>query len=198
MKATIQIILGTSITSSILIGLLFFPNRLWNIIVQLIAMSLLIVLITPYTSNYFEPLKLVEDNPWTSVLFASIVVIFVNMYQVLFPEYDRFNEESFVGSENAIGHDIYKLPRGFCPPELDLKNNIDTDTEPQQSSCLPNVTDQLAQETKLDDIDTYLRESDEAIRNVNKYLKTEHPDERWLSKKHMEDPNARNLVKPFQ
>ncbi len=188
------------------------PDCVWYPSIQLVSITL-IVLCTSYyfadTQTLNSSAKLLIDNPMYCVLIASGIVLFINLLQSLFGE-NSVSEgctirrmEQFSGDANEIGTSPVILGDPFCPPKLDF-NNIDSDNESQlrdesrvgeesqKQSCVIDQN-QLTEQQKLDKIDIYLRDSQESIARINNYLNVSRPDERWLSKEQMDDPENKKI-----
>lgn len=202
MELKVELLISIFVIGMIFSGIVAIPEKLWHLITQLLLFTIIVFITAPYLKQYIPILDMVEQQPITASIFAIMIVFAINLYQILFP----VNTESFVGDNVAIGQDIFKKPRGFCPPDLNFVGvrDIDTDTEPQSPVCLPStgcstnndiVLDlaELTEENHLDQIDIYLNNSKQSIHKINKYLKTSLPDQRWLSKAEMDNPENSKL-----
>lgn len=185
---------GVFILALLSMGLVSVPDTVWFPIVQISAFTLLLFGVSP-SLKMFGLFEWITHNGLIGALIISAVfVFFINLIQSLFGHHQQ--HEPFLG-DKAIGRTPFKPPNPFCPPKLDFSDPIDTDTERQTPSCIANPNE-LTEEQQLDEIDIYLRDSQESIARITGYLNIARPDERWLSKKEMDNPNNHDIAKNFR
>jgi hypothetical protein len=199
-KARMGILAGVAVLTLLSIGLVKIPNDIWFPVIQMIIFSCLLILVSPSLLKYLPKnpiLTSIIKDPVYALIPAAFIVSSITLFQLVSKPSRKYGER-FVGDERALGRTPIKPPNPFCPPRLDFTNDkIDTDTERQMPACLAD-SNKLTEEQQLDEIDIYLRDAQESIARINGYLNVSRPDERWLSKKEMDDPeNARLEAKNF-
>jgi hypothetical protein len=196
LKIKTGIAAGVAILVLLGMGLASIPNNVWYPVIQIIVFTLGLIALAPSTAGYgglFEWMS--ENNPMGPFVVAIGIVAFINIIKSIVE--GPGDNESFFGGSAAIGRTPFKNPNPFCPPTLDFRDPIDSDTERQTPGCIANPN-ALTEEQQLDEIDIYLRDSQETIARMNGYLNVAKPDERWLSKKEMDDPNNRDIARNFK
>lgn len=169
------------------IGLVKIPSIVWYPLIQLAVFTIGLFAVAP-SLVAFELFKWITQNGAIgSFIVAAVAVIFINFIQLLF---GRNTDERFLGG--AIGKTPLIPPNPLCPPTLDFRDPLDTDSERQTPGCIANLNE-LTEEQRLDEIDIYLRDSQESIARITGYLNIARPDERWLSKKEMDNPDNHDI-----
>lgn len=178
-------------------GIVAIPDMVWFPVMQLAVFTMIITVISP-SLTMFPLFEWVVDNKLMGALAVSaFVVFFINFIKGLFGGNSSYANERFIGGSSAIGRTPFKQPNGLCPPTLDFTDPIDTDTERQTPACIANPN-KLTEEQQLDEIDIYLRDAQESIARMTGYLNIARPDERWLSKQEMDNPDNHNIAKNFK
>lgn len=197
-KIRLGVAVGVAVLLLISIGIVSIPDGIWYPLIQLPVFTMIIMAISPYLQSQFKDKYFIApiiDNQWLGAFVVSlIIVIAINLLKGLLtpPKKRNWKNESFYGGSSAIGKTPFKNPNPFCPPKLDFRDPLDSDTERQTPACIAD-SNELTEEQQLDEIDIYLRDAQESIARINDYLNVSRPDERWLSKKEMDDPENQRL-----
>lgn len=203
-KLRMGIIAGAVVLFLLAVGLVRIPNDVWYPVIQLALFTAIIVILSPKLNNIFPRNPIITsilDNPIYALFPAGAIVATITFFQLITQESRRSAYEKFVGGERAMGRIGLIPPNPKCPVKLNFthEDSIDSDVERQNPlpSCISDPN-KLTEEQQLDEIDIYLRDAQETIARITSYLNVAKPDERWLSKKEMDDPeNARLEAKNF-
>lgn len=179
----LQKVIGIIVAGILVNAFFMFPDMLWYMLIQTILFSTIIYVLSPTLAKYYDMFKIIVKEPLYIVPVTLLLVLLINFVKYLF------------GSSNENEkYENFEV--------IDTKV-IDTDTEPQHSyehrmmsndnnnngNCdIQDNLNILTEENKLNNIDIALQETHTEIDKIIKYLKTNQPDERWLSKKQMDDP----------
>lgn len=158
---------------------------MWYMFLQTLVFSVLLTIWSPMLSKYYDIFKIVSKNQWYVLAISIPIVLILNIVKLLYFS----QKETFTGDKK----------------ENKIMKDIDSDTEPQRSyehneidndcgSIIEDDLNILTQETSLNQIDLALQKTHTKINSLVKYLNTNQPDERWLSKKQMDDPTQRLFV----
>lgn len=174
----LQKVIGIIVAGILVNAFFMFPDMLWYMLIQTILFSTIIYVLSPTLAKYYDMFKIIVKEPLYIVPVTLLLVLLINFVKYLF------------GSSNEN-------------EKYENFEVIDTDTEPQHSyehrmmsndnnndgNCdIQDNLNILTEENKLNDIDVALQETHTEIDKIIKYLQTNQPDERWLSKKQMDDP----------
>jgi hypothetical protein len=191
LKLKTGIAAGVAVLAMIGIVLVNIPDVLWYPMIQLPTFTLLLFVLAN-KFNHIHIFEKITEHGWIGALTGALIIVFVVNYITLF--FGKSTNETFYGGSQAIGQTPFKDPIPLCPPKLNFNYELDTDTERETPACISDPNE-LTEEQRLDEIDIYIRDAQESIARVTGYLNTSSPDERWLSKKDMDDPNNRDLTK---
>ena len=195
LKLKTGIAAGVGVLILLGMGIVSIPDGIWYPSAQLIVFSALLFAASPSLEQFGEPFQwIVKNTPYGAIGVAFIIVLFINFIKTLF---GGNSNERFVGGSSAIGRTPFKNPNPMCPPTLDFTDPLDSDSERQTPACIADGN-ALTEEQQLDEIDIYLRDAQESIARMTKYLNVAGANERWLSKKEMDDPNNRDIAKKFK
>lgn len=199
LKLKLGIALGVAILIIIGLGLVSIPDMVWYPMIQIPTFTILFFALSNRYSNVVVLDTIAENGFLGAFIGAFIFVFLINVLKITVGSGYNNNQsnqttDSFYGGSSAIGRTPFKYPDPFCPPKLDFKDPLDSDTERETPACVADPNE-LTEEQKLDEIDIYIRDAQESIARITSYLNRSNPDERWLSKKEMDDPNNRNLNK---
>ena len=195
LKLKTGIAAGVGVLILLGLGIVSIPDGVWYPSAQLIVFSALLFTASPSLESFGEPFQwIVQNGPYGAIAVGAVIVLFINFIKLLF---GPGSNERFVGGSSAIGRTPFKNPNPMCPPTLDFSDPIDTDTERQTPACIANPN-ALTEEQQLDEIDIYLRDAQESIARMTNYLNIADPNERWLSKQEMDNPDNRDIAKNFK
>lgn len=164
-------------------------DNIWYPFVQLATITIGVMALTTRLKGKSPIFEYISMNPIYSLVLAGVLVFCLTFIQYVVEKREPFTESSISIRRTSISNE-------FCPPKLDFnfEQGLDTDTERQMPGCISDANE-LTEEQQLDKIDIYLRDSQESIARITGYLNIAKPDERWMSKKEMDDPNNYNLQK---
>ena len=192
LKLKTGIAAGVGILVLLGLGLASIPNNVWYPVIQTAIFTMGLIVATPSLYPYGGLFQWMDENSPMGPFFVAIsIVLFINIIKSIMEGDSHGKPERF-----TIGRTPFKYPNPFCPPKLDFTDPLDTDTERQTPACIADQN-ALTEEQKLDEIDIYLRDSQETIARITGYLNVAKPNERWMSKKEMDDPNNRDIAKNF-
>ena len=185
----LQKVIGVIVAGILVNAFFMFPDILWYMLIQTILFSTILYVLSPTLAKYYDMFKIIVKEPLYIVPVTLLLVLLINFIKYLFGS-EIFDSEIFNSEHRDENYEHFN--------SIDTKL-IDTDTEPQHSyehrmmsnddNCdIRDNLNILTEETKLNDIDVALQETHTEIDKIIKYLQTNQPDERWLSKKQMDDP----------
>lgn len=173
--------LRAGITSGVLLlsllgfGIVSIPTQVWHPIIQLASFTILLVAMTPMLKEKIPLFEYISSNPQIALLISGAIVCFISFVGFLF-ESKKETCENFNNDDEA-----------FCPPKLDF-NFEKVKSGGKSGKCSSLDDNKLTEQQQLDQIDIYLRDSQESIARITGYLNMGKPDERWMTKKEMDDP----------
>lgn len=178
-------IMGVALVVLFAIGLTSIPPSMLYFIIQTTLTSLLIFGVSLRYKDTYSIFKCLSDQPLYILMIACGVYACVTFLKLVTEK-----REPFIGNNRSTAHTNIRNAEAHCLPELnfDFEQKGDGKMETQDTqnpSCL-SVTPELTEDEKYDKVDIYLRDSQESITRILKYLNTANPDERWKTKKEME------------
>lgn len=165
---------GVLLLGLLAMGIVSLSDNIWYPLIQMATFTILIVGVTPVLKGSVPLFQYISEDPIRALMVAGILVLFITFIQSLLSD-----NEKFIGGSQPL-----------CPPKLDFnfEKGLDSDTERQTPACISDAN-KLTEEEELDKIDIYLRDTQESIARITGYLNIARPDERWMSKREMDDPN---------